>query len=94
VGPHAMKKRTLKNKKKIGESSKGDAKRQSVQAHNDACSIRLLVYHGARGRYHYFLCLQLIFRKQIAALIQLWDLPPEFEVGNYICSSLLLTNDD
>jgi hypothetical protein len=37
------------------------------------------VYHGARGRYHYFLCLQFILRKQIAALIKLWDLPAEFE---------------
>lgn len=38
------------------------------------------MYHGARGRYHYFLCLQLLLRKQVAALIRLWDLPPEFEV--------------
>ena len=38
------------------------------------------VYHGARGRYHYFLCLQLILRHQIAALTKLWELPPEFEV--------------
>ena len=38
------------------------------------------VYHGARGRYHYFLCLQLILRHQIVALTKLWELPPEFDV--------------
>ena len=38
------------------------------------------MYHGARGRYHYFLCLQLLLRKQVAALTRLWELPPEFEV--------------
>ncbi|KIM46103.1 hypothetical protein M413DRAFT_16851 [Hebeloma cylindrosporum] len=70
VGPHAMKKRTLKSgRKKTGKNGKGDPK----------------LYHGARGRYHYFLCLQLILRKQIAALIKLWDLPLEFET---VCRDL------
>ncbi|KAF8974480.1 hypothetical protein BDZ97DRAFT_1935346 [Flammula alnicola] len=65
VGPHAMKKRTLKSgRKKNGERSNADPK----------------LYHGARGRYHYFLCLQLILRKQIGALVKLWDLPAEFEL--------------
>lgn len=41
----------------------------------------LPVYHGARARYHYFQCLQLLLRKQIVALISLWNLPPEFEVS-------------
>lgn len=39
------------------------------------------VYHGARARYHYFQCLQLLLRKQIVALTSLWNLPPEFEVS-------------
>lgn len=65
MGPHAMKKRTLKSAKKKKElDSNADPK----------------LYHGARGRYHYFLCLQWLFRNQVATLIQLWDLPPEFEV--------------
>jgi hypothetical protein len=40
----------------------------------------LAVYHGARGRQHYFECQQLLLRKQVAALTGLWSLPPEFEV--------------
>jgi hypothetical protein len=40
-----------------------------------------IVYHGERARFHYYQCLQLVLRKQIAALITLWDLPSEFEVG-------------
>ncbi|KAF9485275.1 hypothetical protein BDN70DRAFT_847983 [Pholiota conissans] len=65
VGPHAMHKRTLKSgRKKKGYVSKADPK----------------LYHGARARYHYFLCLQLILRKQITALLQVWELPAEFEV--------------
>jgi RNA polymerase I-specific transcription initiation factor RRN7 len=38
------------------------------------------VYHGDRARYHYFQCLQLVLRHQIKALVDLWKLPPEFEV--------------
>jgi len=38
------------------------------------------VYHGDRARYHYFQCLQLVLRHQIKALVELWKLPPEFEV--------------
>ena len=37
-------------------------------------------YHGNRARYHYFQCLQLVLRYQIKALVELWKLPPEFEV--------------
>lgn len=37
------------------------------------------LYHGERARFHYYQCLQLVLRKQIAALITLWDLPAEFE---------------
>ncbi|PPQ94027.1 hypothetical protein CVT25_009875 [Psilocybe cyanescens] len=73
VGPHAMKKRTLKSRRKKGKANSADPK----------------LYHGARGRYHYFLCLQLILRKQIAALTQLWELPPEFEI---ICRDLWALN--
>lgn len=38
------------------------------------------MYHGDRARYHYFQCLQLVLRCQIKSLIELWKLPPEFEV--------------
>lgn len=38
------------------------------------------MYHGPRGTFLYYQCLQLILRKQIAALIRLWELPQEFEV--------------
>jgi RNA polymerase I-specific transcription initiation factor RRN7 len=80
-----MKKRTLNKKSKVGRSSRADPKRESFQVlERRLLNVVRIVYHGARGRYHYFLCLQLIFRKQIAALIQLWDLPPEFEVWVYI----------
>ena len=47
------------------------------------------VYHGARAQYHYFQCLQLLLRKQVAVLMRLWDLPSEFEVR---CGPLLLNN--
>ncbi|KAF8913979.1 hypothetical protein CPB84DRAFT_1758069 [Gymnopilus junonius] len=74
VGPHAMKKRALKSRRKVkGQSSHADPK----------------LYHGARGRYHYFQCLQLLLRKQIAALTTLWELPPEFEV---ICRDIWALN--
>ncbi|KDR83659.1 hypothetical protein GALMADRAFT_56567 [Galerina marginata CBS 339.88] len=74
VGPHAMKKRTLKSgRKKKGRGNHADPK----------------LYHGARARYHYFLCLQLLLRKQIVALTKLWELPAEFEV---ICRDLWALN--
>ncbi|KAH9482730.1 hypothetical protein JR316_0004830 [Psilocybe cubensis] len=73
VGPHAMRKRTLKSKRKKGKASNANPK----------------LYHGARGRYHYFLCLQLILRKQIAALTKIWELPPEFEI---ICRDVWALN--
>lgn len=50
---------------------------------------RYTVYHGARGRYHYFLCLQWLLRNQVATLIKLWNLPPEFEVGHLVHSACL-----
>ncbi|TFK23249.1 hypothetical protein FA15DRAFT_670638 [Coprinopsis marcescibilis] len=64
VGPHALKKRTLKS----------GARKKALKS-----KANPNLYHGARGRYHYFLCLQLIFRKQVAVLINLWRLPAEFE---------------
>ncbi|KAF9464466.1 hypothetical protein BDZ94DRAFT_1161887 [Collybia nuda] len=70
MGPHALRKRTLRSgrKKKEG-TSRADPR----------------LYHGARARFHYFECLQLILRKQIVALSQLWELPPEFEM---VCRDL------
>ncbi|OSD04228.1 hypothetical protein PYCCODRAFT_1387083 [Trametes coccinea BRFM310] len=65
LGPHAVRKRTLKSgRKKKERQSKADPK----------------LYHGERARFHYFQCLQLIFRMQASALIRLWRLPPEFEI--------------
>ncbi|KAI0723281.1 hypothetical protein C8Q76DRAFT_615356 [Earliella scabrosa] len=70
LGPHAVRKRTLKSSRKKQEKhSKADPK----------------LYHGARARYHYFQCLQLILRMQVAALTRLWQLPPEFEACASIC---------
>ncbi|KAL4081675.1 hypothetical protein V8B97DRAFT_1924476 [Scleroderma yunnanense] len=64
-GMHTMKKRTLKStREKKGNVSRADPK----------------LYHGERARFHYFQCLQVLFRKQVAALITLWNLPPEFEI--------------
>ncbi|KAJ4481643.1 hypothetical protein C8J55DRAFT_535845 [Lentinula edodes] len=70
VGNHMMRKRTLKsNRKKKERQSKANPK----------------LYHGALGRYLYFQCQQLILRKQISALITLWNLPKEFEM---VCKDL------
>lgn len=38
------------------------------------------LYHGARGRYHYFMCQQHLLRVQVESITKLWNLPPEFEV--------------
>ncbi|OCB84415.1 hypothetical protein A7U60_g8399 [Sanghuangporus baumii] len=38
------------------------------------------VYHGGRARYHYFQCLQVLLRMQIAKLTEIWKLPPDFEI--------------
>ncbi|KAI0650789.1 hypothetical protein C8Q79DRAFT_1007021 [Trametes meyenii] len=67
LGPHAVRKRNLKSgRKKKERQSKADPK----------------VYHGERARFHYFQCLQVILRMQVAALTRLWELPPEFE---FVC---------
>ncbi|KAG6873762.1 hypothetical protein C0995_011581 [Termitomyces sp. Mi166 len=65
MGQHTLRKRTIKTGRKKKE------------AQNEANAS---VYHGARGRYHYFECLQLMLRKQVAVLTKLWALPQEFEV--------------
>ncbi|KAG6866442.1 hypothetical protein C0991_003960 [Blastosporella zonata] len=65
IGQHALRKRTLKS---------GRKKKEPGSRANPS------LYHGARARYHYFECLQLILRKQVAALVKLWALPQEFEV--------------
>ncbi|KAK7061801.1 hypothetical protein R3P38DRAFT_2596549 [Favolaschia claudopus] len=71
VGPHAVRKRTIKvNKKKDGQQ---------------AGTTDPKLYHGNRGRYFYFQCLQLILRHQIAILIERWALPSEFEI---VCRDL------
>ncbi|KAI0032047.1 hypothetical protein K488DRAFT_50812 [Vararia minispora EC-137] len=63
-GQHTMRKRTIKSQRTVKErTSKADPK----------------LYHGARAQFHLFQCLQLLLRKQVAALIKAWELPPEFE---------------
>ncbi|KAI5124915.1 hypothetical protein M0805_007343 [Coniferiporia weirii] len=62
---HTMRKRTLKSTK---------LKKDKV----DKASH--ILYHGERARYHYFQCLQVLLRMQTRKLIELWKLPPEFEV--------------
>ncbi|KAG9317405.1 hypothetical protein JVU11DRAFT_1604 [Chiua virens] len=70
VGTHVMRKRTLKSHRRKKEgTSRADPK----------------LYHGDRARFHYYQCLQLLFRKQVTALIGLWNLPPGFET---ICRDL------
>ncbi|KAF9446946.1 hypothetical protein P691DRAFT_803239 [Macrolepiota fuliginosa MF-IS2] len=64
AGTHVMNKRTLKSTTKRKEK-KSNANPK--------------LYHGARGRYHYFVCQQLLLRSQVEALTSLWNLPPEFE---------------
>ncbi|KAF8076486.1 hypothetical protein FPV67DRAFT_1558944 [Lyophyllum atratum] len=65
LGQHALRKRALKS----GRKKKEGGSRANPK-----------LYHGARGRYHYFECLQLLLRKQIATLASVWGLPQEFEV--------------
>ncbi|KAM5540486.1 hypothetical protein V8D89_005944 [Ganoderma adspersum] len=64
LGPHHMRKRTLKSgRKKKERQSRADPK----------------LYRGERARFHYYQCLQVILRIQVAALTRLWELPSEFE---------------
>ncbi|CDO75565.1 hypothetical protein BN946_scf184858.g5 [Trametes cinnabarina] len=65
LGPHAVRKRTLKSgRRKKERQSKADPR----------------LYHGERARFHYFQCLQVILRMQVSTLVRLWELPPEFEI--------------
>ncbi|KAG5724960.1 hypothetical protein E4T56_gene12493 [Termitomyces sp. T112] len=65
MGHHTLWKRTMKS---------GRKKKEAESKANP------LLYHGARGRYLYFECLQLMLRKQVAVLMKLWALPQEFEI--------------
>ena len=88
LGPHALRKRALKSRRKKKEST------QRADPKCEFCNNRIqitiylslvsIVYHGPRARYHYFQCLQLLLRQQISALTSLWKLPPEFEVRFYL----------
>ncbi|KAH9999887.1 hypothetical protein BJV77DRAFT_498700 [Russula vinacea] len=63
-GTHQGRKRALKStREKRGRPSKANSE----------------LYYGARAEYLHFQCLQLLLRKQVAVLIQLWKLPNEFE---------------
>ncbi|KZV76097.1 hypothetical protein PENSPDRAFT_570477 [Peniophora sp. CONT] len=62
---HTMRKRTIKSKRvKKERASRADP----------------LIYHGPRARFHLYQCLQLLLRKQITILNEIWELPPEFEI--------------
>ena len=91
---HVLRRRRLKTGREKKKARGGaDPKRECscifLIRHRPVCCIALrtpslnisihVVYHGARGRYHYFQCQQLILRRQINELRALWDLPPEFE---------------
>ncbi|KAI3612209.1 ribosomal protein [Moniliophthora roreri] len=65
LGQHSLKKRALKS----------DRKKKERASHANP-----KLYHGARARYLYFQCQQLILRKQIVALTKLCNLPSEFEM--------------
>ncbi|KAJ7713757.1 hypothetical protein DFH07DRAFT_863726 [Mycena maculata] len=69
LGAHHVKKRNLKSTRENKARTSGDSQ----------------LYHGNRGRYFYFQCLQLILRHQIAVLIDRWGLPAELEV---VCRDL------
>ncbi|KAL5527332.1 hypothetical protein ACEPAG_6123 [Sanghuangporus baumii] len=65
LGQHSMRKRTLKSTRTtIGKKSGANP----------------ILYHGDRARYHYFQCLQVLLRMQIAKLTEIWKLPPDFEI--------------
>ena len=59
----------------------------SLSPHANLQFIPLIVYHGDRGRYHYYQCLQLLLRLQIKSLTAAWHLPPEFEVRSLFHAS-------
>ncbi|KAH8113267.1 hypothetical protein DFH11DRAFT_1601108 [Phellopilus nigrolimitatus] len=64
-GQHAMRKRTLKSTR---------MKKEKKSLANP------ILYHGERAKYHYFLCLQVLLRMQLKKLVEIWKLPPEFEI--------------
>ncbi|KAL5530670.1 hypothetical protein ACEPAF_6928 [Sanghuangporus sanghuang] len=65
LGQHTVRKRTLKSTRAtIGKRSGANP----------------ILYHGGRARYHYFQCLQVLLRMQIAKLTEIWKLPPDFEI--------------
>ena len=93
LGPHHMRKRTLKSgRKKQEQQSKADPTGRSFLPCSFAhLTLARTVYHGERARFHYYQCLQLILRMQVAALTRLWQLPPEFEV-RYISRRLTVSS--
>ncbi|KAH8999102.1 hypothetical protein EDB92DRAFT_2005820 [Lactarius akahatsu] len=93
-GPHLLQKRALKSaRERRGRASKANRQRRHQWAPLKALAsqpftevdLSNIVYYGARARYLYFQCLQLLLRKQVAALIRIWKLPSEFEI---ICRDL------
>lgn len=98
VGTHTMRKRTLKsNRKKKERANRADPKRTRSLLYA-WCMLTDLVYHGDRARFHYYQCLQLLFRKQVSALTALWNLPSEFEVCRLLrvagIMSMFIVSDD
>jgi len=61
------------------QTQKRSTKRRQVKRERKSRANPML-YHGDRARFHYFQCLQLLLRMQVHALIEIWNLPPEFEI--------------
>lgn len=81
MGPHAMQKRTLKStRQKRGIRSQANPQCTCFTICRATSPGTFAVHHGARGRYLYFQCLQILLRLQVSALAELWSLPTGFEV--------------
>lgn len=103
-----MRKRALKSKRQKKEKTSRADPLSAYQQHTCCifatdCLLRAfchvlsltccaLVYHGPRARFHLYQCLQLLLRKQVAALTELWKLPPEFEVPSTYQHCMLATD--
>jgi RNA polymerase I-specific transcription initiation factor RRN7 len=86
LGSHLVKKRTLKAEKRINTGLQLSEHKSEVLCIGSLVSFEIIqlslsAYHGSRARYLYFQCLQLLFRKQISAMMELFKLPDKLEAG-------------
>jgi len=93
---HALKKRAIKARKTVdgGPGNVNTSRQLNVSFSARAGWIELASpdYYGERAEFHYLTCLQVLLRKQVAALTKLWSLPPEFEAISRDVWSLTLTS--